>query len=340
MYSFHSSPEEKNKILFALAQHGIETTVDRVAKKKRIRDWIQQSVIQEDDEEDENDSCVTEMMSRAPVAGHISSVRAAERASRKQITSTIKDASNKHINPRTLEIQSGPSEMGSHIIDKQNSNEYMERFSQAEKLIDAESQTSIESHTPQFESSSHSPSSLTPNGTPNGSQQFIQSNQTLNSTSRGLMSAFNSLVTIPLAESQPIELAKPGSLQRHNTIASPNASINILPNNLINDSGYGSLDRLKGANGNSILSSPLLAKRMIINSKISKTNQSKSISALATESYPNRSTKQNNGTQSNLVLNETNKNGTEFNENNNNNLVISRKDTAYDRVKVNRRRKF
>lgn len=41
MYSFHSSPEEKNKLLYALTQHGIETTVDRIAKKKRIRDWIQ-----------------------------------------------------------------------------------------------------------------------------------------------------------------------------------------------------------------------------------------------------------------------------------------------------------
>lgn len=50
MYSFHSSADEKNKLLYTLAQHGIETTVDRVAKKNRIKDWIQNSVISEEDE--------------------------------------------------------------------------------------------------------------------------------------------------------------------------------------------------------------------------------------------------------------------------------------------------
>lgn len=50
MYSFHSSLEEKNKLLSTLAQHGIETTVNRVEKKQRIREWIQSSVILEEDE--------------------------------------------------------------------------------------------------------------------------------------------------------------------------------------------------------------------------------------------------------------------------------------------------
>ncbi|XP_022900686.1 serine/threonine-protein kinase meng-po-like [Onthophagus taurus] len=50
MYSFHSSPEEKNKLLFSLTQYGLETTVDRSAKKDRIRAWIQTSVIEEEDE--------------------------------------------------------------------------------------------------------------------------------------------------------------------------------------------------------------------------------------------------------------------------------------------------
>lgn len=54
MYSFHSSPEEKNKLLFSLTQYGLETTVDRNAKKDRIRHWIQTSVIEEEDEEIEN----------------------------------------------------------------------------------------------------------------------------------------------------------------------------------------------------------------------------------------------------------------------------------------------
>jgi serine/threonine-protein kinase SBK len=59
MYSFHSSVEEKNQLLFTLTQYGIETTVDRSAKKDRIRDWIQASVIteapEEDGEEEEDD---------------------------------------------------------------------------------------------------------------------------------------------------------------------------------------------------------------------------------------------------------------------------------------------
>lgn len=54
MYSFHSSPEEKNKLLHSLTQYGIETTVDRGAKKDRIRAWIENSIIDEE-EEDENE---------------------------------------------------------------------------------------------------------------------------------------------------------------------------------------------------------------------------------------------------------------------------------------------
>lgn len=50
MYSFHSNLEEKTKLLSTLAQHGIEVVVDRVAKKNRIREWIQSSVITEEDE--------------------------------------------------------------------------------------------------------------------------------------------------------------------------------------------------------------------------------------------------------------------------------------------------
>lgn len=55
MYSFHSSVEEKNQLLFTLTQYGIETTVDRSAKKDRIRDWIQASVITEGPEDEQNE---------------------------------------------------------------------------------------------------------------------------------------------------------------------------------------------------------------------------------------------------------------------------------------------
>lgn len=52
MYSFHSSVEEKNHLLSTLVEYGIETTVDRSNKKDRIRQWIQNSSIVEEDEED------------------------------------------------------------------------------------------------------------------------------------------------------------------------------------------------------------------------------------------------------------------------------------------------
>lgn len=55
LYSFHSSPEEKNKLLSHLTQYGLETTVDRSAKKDRIRQWIQNSVIEEEDDQEVND---------------------------------------------------------------------------------------------------------------------------------------------------------------------------------------------------------------------------------------------------------------------------------------------
>ena len=51
MYSFHSSPEEKNKLLHVLTEYGVETTVDRSAKKVRIQQWIQNSVIKEENED-------------------------------------------------------------------------------------------------------------------------------------------------------------------------------------------------------------------------------------------------------------------------------------------------
>ncbi|XP_040162838.1 serine/threonine-protein kinase meng-po isoform X2 [Anopheles arabiensis] len=122
MYSFHSSVEEKNKLLGTLAQCGIETTVDRAAKKNRIRDWIQSSVIVEEEEEDDSGSATpSSTVSRTAVPGHVSSVAAMERAEKK-INTTVKEASQKHIDPRTGTVQVGPSEMGSINAHKNNNN--------------------------------------------------------------------------------------------------------------------------------------------------------------------------------------------------------------------------
>ena len=54
MYSFHSSADEKNKLLATLSQCGIETTVDRGAKKERIIAWVASSSIQEDNEDEDD----------------------------------------------------------------------------------------------------------------------------------------------------------------------------------------------------------------------------------------------------------------------------------------------
>ncbi|CAO1350600.1 unnamed protein product [Diamesa hyperborea] len=121
MYSFHSNVEEKNRLLHSLAQQGIETVVDRVAKKNRIKDWIQSSVItEEDEEEDSGSSTVSVSMTRAPIPGHISSLRAAEQE-QKNVT-TLKDASHKHIDPFTGMRQEGPSAMGGVLIANRNNS--------------------------------------------------------------------------------------------------------------------------------------------------------------------------------------------------------------------------
>jgi len=53
MYSFHSSQEEKDKLLEVLAEYGLETTVDRTSKRDRIKEWINCSVINEEEEPEE-----------------------------------------------------------------------------------------------------------------------------------------------------------------------------------------------------------------------------------------------------------------------------------------------
>ncbi|KAH8413653.1 hypothetical protein KR222_002795, partial [Zaprionus bogoriensis] len=116
MYSFHSSPDEKNRLLYTLADCGIETNVDRQLKKNRIKDWIESSIITEEDEEENeetNSASPTSSISREPVPGHISSIRQPQQSDKpKEIKSTLKDATQKHFDPRTGALQQGPSEMG------------------------------------------------------------------------------------------------------------------------------------------------------------------------------------------------------------------------------------
>lgn len=272
MYSFHSSPEEKNKILFALAQHGIETTVDRAEKKRRIRAWIQESVIQEDQEgEDAEEEVATRLISPAPIIGHVSSIRATEKVHRKQIVSTVKDSSNKHRNPRTGEIESGPSEMGSSPVEMNQNKKPQSTASNGNVNVstyaDVGSQTSNDSTSQQNSSNSTLCRAL---------DRSLPSDENLSNSYlshyQSAVSVINSssLATLPMMETND----RQSQLQRHHstTLAQQTKPINSIETKgyLINDSAYGSLDRLRTPNGNSILSSPILAKRSIIQSKISK----------------------------------------------------------------------
>lgn len=397
MYSFHSSPEEKNKILFALAQHGIETTVDRVAKKKRIRDWIQESVIQEEDDEEEEAEEDTDQMSsppamssRKPIAGHVSTVRAQERAARKQIKTTLKDASNKHINPRTGEIQHGPSEMGPNADQETNiAAATDERIQNGNEngpiamprnaiLVDVSSQTSNESQkqfgahnsqsqTPERTNSIEMPMILTTHSpsTPTHTQQTQTNLTRRNSTSHGLLSAFHSLASISVPESQqmpthvmqtkPEAQPRQAYLQRHNTTVltkhqpiTASRSANNSINNLINDSGYGSLDKLRSMDGNTVLSSPLLSKRSVVQSTISNINSNYPNGGTNTRNNLNGLSHQHSGSTSSPFHSDSGGDGSPRGSNGFVNFVgvtastpmitASMKDTAYDRVKSSNRR--
>nr|XP_026486921.1 mitogen-activated protein kinase 9 [Vanessa tameamea] len=105
MYSFHSDPNEKNILLKHFRDNGIETVVDRHEKKQRIREWIQNSVIEEADEEEENEP--------EPTPYDDSDVELEDRSRPHPIDEshrvTLRFDTEKHINPRTGEIIEGVS---------------------------------------------------------------------------------------------------------------------------------------------------------------------------------------------------------------------------------------
>ncbi|XP_063828065.1 serine/threonine-protein kinase MARK2 [Ostrinia nubilalis] len=120
MYSFHSDPNEKNILLKHFRDNGIETTVDRQVKKQRIREWIQNSVIEEADEEEESayehsvyDDSDAELEDRSRPHPIDETHRV-----------TLRYDTEKHINPRTGEIVEGvkhqPTEKNPLSYDVQN----------------------------------------------------------------------------------------------------------------------------------------------------------------------------------------------------------------------------
>lgn len=66
-----------------------------------------------EENEETNSASPTSSISREPMPGHISSIRQPQQLEKsKEIKSTLKDATQKHFDPRTGALQQGPSEMG------------------------------------------------------------------------------------------------------------------------------------------------------------------------------------------------------------------------------------
>lgn len=244
MYSFHSSPDEKNKLLSTLAQHGIETTVDRSAKKQRIRDWIQSSVITEEEEvvsneknkiqrrssfisknvfqeDDSGTTTPSSTHSRTPIAGHVSSLRSPAEDAARKITSNIKDSANKHIDPRTGNIEQGPSRMG--FDSSQN--------------VPAKESSPVEST-----SRNAYTTSRTDNST---NHSFKGKRETITNSHNSLSSNRNQTEASGSAR-QLMYNGNSNGLHSHP---------------IIMDSGYGSLDKLK-MDGNGQMRSPVLTRRL------------------------------------------------------------------------------
>lgn len=67
----------------------------------------------QEENEETNSASPSSSVSREPVPGHISSIRQPQQPEKlKEIKSTLKDATQKHFDPRTGALQQGPSEMG------------------------------------------------------------------------------------------------------------------------------------------------------------------------------------------------------------------------------------
>ncbi|XP_047993222.1 serine/threonine-protein kinase SBK1 isoform X2 [Leguminivora glycinivorella] len=119
MYSFHSDVNEKNILLKHFRDNGIETTVDRQAKKQRIRDWIQNSVIEEGDEDDEENP---ELMFDEETDEELQETSRGHPIDESHRV-TLRYDTEKHINPRTGEVIEGvkpPPEKNPLSYDVQN----------------------------------------------------------------------------------------------------------------------------------------------------------------------------------------------------------------------------
>lgn len=68
-FSMHSCPKEKDRVLRTLKAHGIETTVDRIAKRQRIHEWLERSLSTRNLGADDDEALKEEEQEGAPKEG-------------------------------------------------------------------------------------------------------------------------------------------------------------------------------------------------------------------------------------------------------------------------------
>lgn len=68
-FSMHSCPKEKDRVLRTLKAHGIETTVDRIAKRQRIHEWLERSLSTRNLGADDDEALKEEEQEAAPKEG-------------------------------------------------------------------------------------------------------------------------------------------------------------------------------------------------------------------------------------------------------------------------------
>lgn len=193
--------------------------------------------------------------SRTPIAGHVSSVRASEQEEKK-ITTTVKDAASKHIDPRTGLVQQGPSEMRG-INGQINNNNSTEQL------------TKTPSPPPQQNGQNYQ----NKNGGAEINQQIATSSSSRQSTSpsieqpilNGRLNLFvknNNSPSRRLAATQQQTMG-PRSASTNRSPAKQLAATSELPQNSpIVDSGYGSLDKLRSDAGGGSSAAKISAQQM------------------------------------------------------------------------------
>lgn len=181
------------------------------------------------------------------MAGHVSSVRAAEQIEKK-ITTTVKDAASKHIDPRTGLVQQGPSEMGVN----------------ATTVTTKEAEQASTPSPPRFlNSSSNQPNG---NGIPNPSQKHHstpppgnnqqQSSSAVESFVNGRLNLFvkNDSYTPPALQQQSVGSSRVTQSNRP-------SKAEFMQNSIV-DSGYGSLDKLKLSSDGNVAATSTAARVM------------------------------------------------------------------------------